>query len=118
MSGKRVIIFALVVLQILAIGVIVVGMSKFDFELSAILYVEGALVCGVLAAALVVGLFYCICRVVSFLGSLLYVLETVALLGGTVYACSAMDDLILIITLVSASFVMVLGLIPILCRKN
>ena len=118
MSGKRLIIFALVVLQILAIGVIAVGMSKFDLEPTAILYVEGALVCGVLAAALVVGLFYCICRVLSFVGTLLYVLETVALLGGTVYVFSAIDDLILMITLGSASFVMVLGLIPILCRRN
>jgi len=106
------------VLQILAAGLIVVGMSKFDLEPIAILYIEGALLGGVLAAAIVVGIFYCICRVMSFLGSLLYILETVALIGGSVYVCSAMNDLILMITMTSASLVMVLGLIPILCRRN
>ena len=118
MSGKKLIIFALVVLQLVAIGLIVVGMSKFDLEPVAILYIEGALVCGVLGASLLVGFFYCIGRTLSFLGSLLYILETVALIGGSVYVCSAMNDLILMITMTSASLVMVLGLIPILCRRN
>lgn len=118
MSGKKLIIFALVVLQILAVGLIVVGMSKFDLQPIAILYIEGALLGGVLAAAIVVGIFYCICRVMSFLGSLLYVLETLALVGGTIYVCAVLNNLILLITLASASLVMVLGLIPILCRRN
>lgn len=118
MSGKKVLIFALVLLQIIAVGLIVVGMSKFELQPIAILYIEGALIGGVLAAAIVVGVFYCLCRVMSVLGSLLYILETLALVGGTIYVSAAMDNLVLVITLISASVVMVLGLIPILCRKN
>ncbi len=118
MSGKKIIIFVLVLLQLVAIGLAVVGMIQFELKPAAILYIEGALTFGVFAAALAVGIFYYLSRAMSFLGSLLYILETLAVVGGTIYAVIAAADLILLITLASASLVMVFGLIPILCRKN
>lgn len=118
MSFKKAALLLIALLQVAVFGVMIGGTFKFDFEPMHFLYIEIGFIGAVLASALLFGLFYGVIKLALFLGPMLYVIETVALIVATIYVCAAIDDVVIDVAAIVASVIMSIGLFPILCKKK
>ena len=125
MSFKRIALLLVIFLQIGVVGFAIAGIFKLGFETKDVLALEGALVAVVAGLALLCGLLYLLAKfaslcggLVSFVGVLLYILETLAFAFLAVYAAIAFDNIALVIALASTFAVMSVGLMPIVCKRR